>query len=283
MSTAVLEYALGLAKTADTKGVVASVVERFNKAMENAQELLDKVADGDTSVTQEMIDESWKELISVMQYLSFKQGDKTDLEKVAAMANGLELNNYLSDGQDVFLATLEVANKVLENEDAMQDEVDSAWRNLLKAMADLRLKPDKSALEELVNTAKGIDMSGNSEEEVQNMQTALAYAVEVLEDEETTKEEVAKAEEDLRAAMSVVAASEKEENVQNQNQDVQESKVVASVDRNSDTNEQTTDSGSNAKSAKTADMTNIDTMMVILVMAGAILAVGITAKKRQNR
>ena len=150
-------------------------------------------------------------------------------------------------------------------------------------MADLRLKPDKSALEELVNTAKGIDMSGNSEEEVQNMQTALAYAVEVLEDEETTKEEVAKAEEDLRAAMSVVAASEKEENVQNQNQDVQESKVVASVDRNSDTNEQTTDSGSNAKSAKTADMTNIDTMMVILVMAGAILAVGITAKKRQNR
>lgn len=161
--------------------------------------------------------------------------------------------------------------------------MDSAWRNLLKAMADLRLKPDKSALEELVNTAKGIDMSGNSEEEVQNMQTALAYAVEVLEDEETTKEEVAKAEEDLRAAMSVVAASEKEENVQNQNQDVQESKVVASVDRNSDTNEQTTDSGSNAKSAKTADMTNIDTMMVILVMAGAILAVGITAKKRQNR
>lgn len=283
VSTAVLEYALELAKTADTEGVIASVADQFQKALDHAQDIYDKAKAGDGSITQEDVDNSWKELIRIMQYLFFKQGDKTDLEKVAAMANGLDLNNYLSEGQDVFLAALEVANTVLEDEDAMQDEVDSAWRNLLKAMADLRLKPDKSALEELVNTAQGMDMTGNSEEEVRNMQAALAYAVEVLEDEEVTNEEVTKAEENLRAALSVVAVSEKEENVQNQNQDVQKKQIVASVDKDSDAKVQTTGSQSNIKSAKTGDMTDAAAMMTVFVMTGGLLAAGMTAKRRKNR
>ncbi|HJC39491.1 MAG TPA: exo-alpha-sialidase, partial [Candidatus Mediterraneibacter faecigallinarum] len=74
ISTAVLEYALALAETADTEGVLDSVAEIFNNAKASAQNILERVQAGDASVTQDMVDESWQNLIKAMQYLSFKQG-----------------------------------------------------------------------------------------------------------------------------------------------------------------------------------------------------------------
>ena len=102
ISTAVLEYALSLAETADTEGVVDSVVKNFNDAKAAAEDILARVQAGDTSVTQEMVDESWQNLIKAMQYLSFKQGDKTDLQKVIDMAKLLDLNEYLDEGRQAF-------------------------------------------------------------------------------------------------------------------------------------------------------------------------------------
>ena len=51
ISTAVLEYALSLAETADTEGVVDSVVKIFNDAQAAAEDILARVQAGDTSVT----------------------------------------------------------------------------------------------------------------------------------------------------------------------------------------------------------------------------------------
>ena len=59
-----------------------------------------------------MVDESWQNLIKAMQYMSFKQGDKTDLQKVIDMAKTLDLNEYLDEGKQAFtdaLAAAEVA------------------------------------------------------------------------------------------------------------------------------------------------------------------------------
>ena len=207
ISTAVLEYALSLAETADTEGVVDSAVKNFNDAKAAAEDILARVQAGDTSVTQEMVDESWQNLIKAMQYLSFKQGDKTDLQKVIDMAKSLDLSEYLDEGKQAFTDALAAAEAVLANGDAMQDEVDQSWRDLLKAMSELRLKPSKDALKDLIDEANGASTEGADEETIAAFQKALAAAVSVYDNEQATEEEVVTAEEGLQAALDQLRAA----------------------------------------------------------------------------
>ena len=207
ISTAVLEYALALAETADTEGVLDSVAEIFNNAKASAQNILERVQAGDASVTQDMVDESWQNLIKAMQYLSFKQGDKTDLQKVIDLANSLDLSQYLNEGQQAFNDALTAAEAVLADGNAMQDEVDQAWKALLKAMSELRLKPSKDALEDLIASAEGLNTEGADEETVAVFRSALARAMSVLEDDQATEAEVASAEKELQSAIDLMLAS----------------------------------------------------------------------------
>lgn len=205
LSTAVLQYALELAEDASTEGVVDAVVEKFEAAKAEAQRILDAVNAGDTSVTQEQIDGSWKALIESMNYLSFKQGDKTDLEKVITLAAEMEedLDSYLEEGKQEFTDALAAARTVYEDGNAMENEVDQAWRTLLKAMAELRRKADKDALEDLIREASGIDLSAYTEESVQTFRAALANAQSILNDGSLSEEDqeiVNKAAEELEAA-----------------------------------------------------------------------------------
>ncbi len=124
VSTAVLEYVLGLAEDVDTDGVVDSVVEIFNDRKAAAYDILEKAEAGDPSVTQSMIDQSWSGLIEIMQYMSFKQGDMTDLQKVVDLANSLDLTKYLDEGQQKFNDALAAAEAVLEDELTEQTAID---------------------------------------------------------------------------------------------------------------------------------------------------------------
>ena len=51
------------------------------------------------------------------------------------------------------------ANVVYNDENAMQEEVNNAYSELVTAFLNLRLIPDKSLLEELINKAEGLDLS----------------------------------------------------------------------------------------------------------------------------
>ena len=209
VSTALLEYAIELAKDAVLTDVVPAVVEKFNAALSNAEEIVEKVKAGDTSVTQEMVDESWQELVRAMQYLSFKQGDKTNLNKVIAMAESLDLDGYLLAGQDVFTEALDSARAVAADENAMEKEIEEAWKQLLAAMGDLRLKPDKELLDNLISQAQSIDTSVYTEESVQALTAALAEAAAVFEDDQADKDQVTEAETALKAALEGLIESDK--------------------------------------------------------------------------
>ncbi len=220
VSTALLEYAIELAKDADLTDVVPAVVEKFNAALSNAEEIVEKVKAGDTSVTQEMVDESWQELVRAMQYLSFKQGDKTNLNKVIAMAESLDLDGYLLAGQDVFTEALDSARAVAADENAMEKEIEEAWKQLLAAMGDLRLKPDKELLDNLISQAQSIDTSVYTEESVQALTAALAEAAAVFEDDQADKDQVTEAETALKAALEGLIESDKaDENAGNGGED----------------------------------------------------------------
>lgn len=207
VSTAVLEYVLGLAEDVDTDGVIDSVVEVFNDRKAAAYDILERAEAGDPSVTQSMIDQSWSGLIEIMQYMSFKQGDMTDLQKVVDLANSLDLTKYLDEGQQEFKDALAAAEAVLEDELTEQTAIDQAWKSLLKAMSELRLKPSKDALEELIASAQSMSTEGVSEETAAVFRSALARAVNVYEDEQATEEEVASAQEELQTAIDQMLVS----------------------------------------------------------------------------
>lgn len=276
ISTAVLEYALGLADKADTRGVIKSVVERFEALKSEAEDILTRAAKGDNTLTQEMVDQTWKDLISVMQYLSFKQGDKQDLVKVIELADSLDLNKYLEEGQDVFNETLSAAEAVNADGDAMQDEVDSAWKALLKAMSDLRLKPSKAALEALIASAETVSLADAKEADAAMFRTALADAKTVYVNEQATEEEVRTAVDTLATAMNKIAFAAGEEDDKTEDGTTSDVKANAAVTESedtgvADTTKDESKKASSEKSAKTGDTTNAAGAMaaMLAVLAGA--------------
>ena len=285
ISTAVLEYAISLAKKASTEGVVQSVVEKYNETLANAKDILKRVQENDTTVTQEMVDNAWQELIEAMQYLSFKQGDKTDLAKVIVLADEMNnnLSSYLEEGKEAFVKALEAAKAVQEDGDAMQDDVNTAWKNLLTAMAGLQKIPDKSALEELLNKAEGLNEADYEAASYAAFRMAFADAKAVHEDDQATAKEVDAAVAALDGAIAkLTPAKDADENtVANAGNTTTGSDNKGTSADKKDTNTADTSNVKNAtaKSAKTGDEANAALPAAAGILA-AVAAAFIWKKRR---
>ncbi|OUP47118.1 hypothetical protein B5F18_12315, partial [Lachnoclostridium sp. An181] len=203
-STSVLSYAIELAEKADTTNVIDSVMERYNKALADAKEILAKAEAGDDSVTQTMVDGSWKELISVLQFMEFKKGDKSELETLVKMAEELNLDDYIEAGKKEFQDALAAAKEVLEDGDAMQPEIDEAYKNLLDAMNNLVKKADKTNLISVIEMAETIvpNLDKYQEEGKQEFKDALDAAKVIRDKEDATQEEITAAWNTLLTTMS---------------------------------------------------------------------------------
>ncbi len=291
VSTAVLEYAIELARTADTEGVVPAVAEKFNECLTNAEDLLARVQAGDASVTQDMVDESWGELMRIMQMLSFKQGDKTDLCKVIEAADTIDLDKYLEVGKDEFKEALEEAKAAAADENAMQDEVDQAWGRLLTAMGNLRLIPDKDLLEDLINQAQAIDTAEYTEESVAALNSALAKAIEVYNDDQADEAQVKEAETALKASMDQLVKNESgsagEGNTGDAgtgsdtgNADTGNGASGSTDDKNGDTVQNTGASQNVSRAVKTGDETN---MVWLIAMMGFAAVLCVAAQRAGQR
>ena len=284
LDTDLLEYTIGLASSADLTDVVPAVVERFNAAFASAQEILEKAKAGDPSITQEMIDESWRELISVMQYLSFRQGDKSDLEKVVAMAEELDLDKYLDEGKDAFEAALANAQAVLADENAMQDSVDPAWRELLKAMSELRLKPDKSALEDLIAQAQGLNEADYEETSFRAMLSVLAEVQAVYDDSSAAQDEIDAAAEKLQAALDGLTAKADAPAGTDGSQNAGDAQDTAGGEKQTGADSGKADESGESKTAAGKAVKTGDTFTYML-WAAAVLAAGaviLLEKKKQK-
>ena len=291
VSTAVLEYAIELARTADTEGVVPAVAEKFNECLTNAEDLLARVQAGDASVTQDMVDESWGEMMRIMQMLSFKQGDKTDLCKVIEAADTIDLDKYLEVGKDEFKEALEEAKAAAADENAMQDEVDQAWGRLLTAMGNLRLIPDKDLLEDLINQAQAIDTAEYTEESVAALNSALAKAIEVYNDDQADEAQVKEAETALKASMDQLVKNESgsagEGNTGDAgtgsdtgNADTGNGASGSTDDKNGDTVQNTSVSQNVSRAVKTGDETN---MVWLIAMMGFAAVLCVAAQRAGQR
>ena len=192
LSTAVLEKMIELAKKADTEGVIPIVVSEYETRLANAENLVARVEAGDTSVTRDMIDESWRSLMEILQYLEFKQGDKRDLVSSIEFAEGLDMNDYEdNEKKTAFLETLEAAKAVRDDENAMQKEITAAWKALIKASSELNRKmADMTDLKKVIAWMETLDLDKYLEAGQQEFKEALEAAKATAENILATQTEV---------------------------------------------------------------------------------------------
>ncbi|MGG7213263.1 beta-N-acetylglucosaminidase domain-containing protein [Clostridium nigeriense] len=181
----VIEYAEEVKANGGLENVVPTVVNEFESALEEAKLILAK-----EDATQEEVDTVMKRLVKVIHMLDFKKGDKTQLIKLVKIIDALEKDKYKPSTWSLLEVQLNEANKVIVDENAMEEEVSKIYESLVKAYLDLRLVPNKDKLEELIIKANKIDQSKYTEDSVDKFKIALEKAIEVLSNNEVSEAEI---------------------------------------------------------------------------------------------
>lgn len=196
----ILQYTVDYAEDIKLQGgldnVVPAVVQEFEAALKNAKNVL-----LNESATETEVNLATDRLIKVIHMLDFKKGDKDELKKVVGIIGSLDGSKYKESTWTIFEAELNNANKVIADENAMEEEVKEAYNKLIKAYLDLRLIPDKSRLEELVNKVESMDLSKYTKKSVSELKDKLSKVKLVLDHEEATQDEIDSAADELELAL----------------------------------------------------------------------------------
>ncbi|WP_302133312.1 FIVAR domain-containing protein, partial [Thomasclavelia spiroformis] len=195
-----LKIALDLANVItdeDLANVVPVVVEEFKVARDKANEVYN-----DASASQDKVDAVFDRLASIMQKLEFFKGDKTALKAFIDKVSGLEAAKYTEATWTPFNEALTAATSVYNDENAMQEEVNNAYNELVTAFLKLRLIPDKSLLEDLINQAEGLESLNYTKATFDGLTKALNEAKAVFDNPNATQKEVDNAKDVLAKAMA---------------------------------------------------------------------------------
>ena len=149
--------------------------------------------------------------------LDFEKGDKTALKAFIDKVSGLEADKdkYTPATWTAFETELNKANAVYEDLNAMQPEVNEAYTNLVTAFLNLRLIPDKSLLEDLINQAEGLDSTNYTKATFDGLTKALNEAKVVFENPNATQKEVDNAKATLEKAINSLEANTPVDNTTN--------------------------------------------------------------------
>lgn len=190
--TAANKIALGIAieiagkiNEKDLDNVVPAVVTEFINALEKAKTIYDN-----DRATQDEVNKAFDRLANAMHMLGFFKGDKTQLQNLVTKINGLSSNEYTTATWSSLQTVLKTAENVLADLNVMQPEVNEIYTELIKAFLELRLVPNKDLLNELINKAEMLDARNYSVSAWNLIQDILVDARNVLNDSNTTQEEV---------------------------------------------------------------------------------------------
>ena len=176
----------------------------------------------------------------------------------------------------------------------MQADIDSAWSDLADAMSALRLKADKAALEDLLDSVAGLDLSRYTDESVQVFKAAFAAANAMLEDQTLSTEDqkaVDSAVQELTAARDSLVLKDGETGSDGQDPDADAGSTGgASQDpaggSGTDSSEGSADSGNSTAgtqaAAKTGDTAQVTSVLAAVLLAAAFMG-GTAAIRRKRR
>ena len=145
--------------------------------------------------------------------------DKTDLEAAIEEVASLEQGNYTDSSWVVFEAALKDAKKVLTDDSASQEQVDTALANLNSAYSGLydpTTDPDKAVLSARIDEVNATIIAaervpGLYEGDLDVLKAELAKAMEVFDDPNADAETITKAANDLETALAVFVSGEQED------------------------------------------------------------------------
>ena len=255
---------LGFTGNSESLKVLVDVVKGLNEKLYTPEswnvlkEALAKAEDvlADKNALQEELDTAKAELQKAMDSLVEVSVDKSDLQELVNEAKKYEdkLDEYTKATADIFTDALNHAKEILAKEEATEEEVGAAHKALQNAIFGLRLIPSKDKLDELIKEAEKTDFTMYTVESANAVKSALRQAKAVFADENATEKEIAKAEENLKAAMDGLKLVSDDGN-------------SAGTDNKGDK----TSDDTNKKSAKTGDSTSVMWLFVMFAAAGIVL------------
>lgn len=281
--------------------IVPIVVTEFKAALKEAKELLNN-----DKATQDQIDASFDRLSKIMHMLSFEKGDKDSLNSLIDKINGLDEKDYIKETWDKMQSQLEIAVSVVEDENALEAEVKKAYNDLIKSFLDLRLKPNKDKLKDLIDKLENeLNKEDYTKESWSKFEIALNNAKTVYEDEKAKQKDIDLAVVNLEEAkVKLVANSdsnpkdEDSDNDENNNPDDKTDNETNNDDTNNVTkndrsnneteNNKDTDKNNNNNSDRNKGNTNLPSTgavvssVVILIIAVALTVGGVLMMKKKK-
>ena len=176
----------------DLQKVVPIVVAEFKEARNYAKEVL-----SNSSASQETVDLAFTRLAKAMHMLEFYKGDKTELQALVTKVEKLEEGNYTADSWAPFKEALDAAVAVIADENALEPDVQLAYKNLSEAFANLELAADKTKLQNFVDQVKDLEESKYTGSTWKAFESVLNEAKDVLAASGATQEQIDKAYNDL--------------------------------------------------------------------------------------
>ena len=175
------------AKGINSKDYTSKTFKALNEALNIAQKVYDN-----ENATQKEVLEAEKTLKDAIENLVLK-ANKTDLGDLIKKAKGINSKDYTSETFKALNEALSIAQKVYDNENATQKEVQEAEKTLKDTIENLVLKADKTDLGELIKKAKGLNSKDYTPETFKTLNEALIEAQKTYDNEKSTQEEVQKA------------------------------------------------------------------------------------------
>ena len=178
VDTTLLEKTVAYALTLSTDGVTTSAQKAFEQALANAQAVLAK-----ENLTQEEVNAAWDALLEGIWGLGITQGDKSTLEQLITKAESMVEGKYVPQYWGMLETALVEARAMMDNGDALDEDIQPVADNLLNAILAQRLKANKENLEDLLGKAENMDLEGYTAESVAEFQAALAAVQTLMADE----------------------------------------------------------------------------------------------------
>ncbi|SCK01869.1 Hyaluronoglucosaminidase precursor [uncultured Clostridium sp.] len=143
--------------------------------------------------------------------------DKSKLEELINKVNKLDKNDYISTTWDKLEKVLKEAQKVFDDKNVTQEEVNKAYDGLMRAYLELRLKPNKDLLEDLINKAENLNKDDYTKESWNKLQEQLITAKAILANNDVTEVEVNNATKKLEIAINSLVVADKDSTNSNNN------------------------------------------------------------------
>lgn len=135
--------------------------------------------------------------------------DKTKLHTLLETVMEIDEELYLPSSYSAVEAAIKDANTVLSNENALEDDVNSAVSQLNLSVEKLIAKPDKTVFQELLSQAKAFPEEKYTTVSYNALQKVIDSTSKVLNDKEATQEKVDAATALLQTAINELITSTK--------------------------------------------------------------------------